>query len=192
MVYLRSMYGGKRKYGTDSATIVKFCNKVSVALEEYFNENPQYKRNVNILFFAYHKTETAPVKINENGEFEPIDNSVICRDNVYCFYAPIFANYTYSFYDGENKTYADTMDAWCVLSKSCICGFTAQTSAIILHLTTASTACRTITSSPKRTMQATCSTRDSGTRMLPPVSVISRHTLTLNCNGTSLLISTLW
>ena len=107
----------KEKYGTDSATIVKFCNKVSVALEEYFNENPQYKRNVNILFFAYHKTETAPVKINENGEFEPIDNSVICRDNVYCFYAPIFANYTYSFYDGENKTYADTMDAWCVLSK---------------------------------------------------------------------------
>lgn len=106
----------KEKYGTDAATIVKFCNKVSDALPEYFEKNGLKERNINICFFAYHKTETAPVRRTETG-YEAIDSDVICRDNVYVFYAPIFANYTYSFYDGKNLNAAETMDAWCVLSK---------------------------------------------------------------------------
>ena len=44
----------KEKYGTDAATIVKFCNKVSDALPEYFEKNGLKERNINICFFAYH------------------------------------------------------------------------------------------------------------------------------------------
>jgi hypothetical protein len=104
------------KYKTDGADIVQFCNKVSVALEEYFTEN-NIDRQVNICFFAYHKTTDAPVVKNETtGEWEPIDSSVICRDNVYCFYAPIRADYLRDFYDPANIAYKETMDKWCVLS----------------------------------------------------------------------------
>ena len=103
------------KYGTDGADIVHFCNKVSVALEEYFTEN-NIDRKVNICFFAYHKTTEAPVIKNAAGEYEPIDNSVICRDNVYCFYAPIRADYLRDFYDPANQMYKETMDKWCSIS----------------------------------------------------------------------------
>lgn len=103
------------KYGTDSAVIVKFCNKVSAALEEYFTTNA-IKRNVNICFFAYQKTEKAPVTIDENGNYVPIDDSVICRDNVYCFYAPISADYLRDFYHENNSQYKETMDKWFAVS----------------------------------------------------------------------------
>jgi hypothetical protein len=105
-----------KKYKTDGADIVHFCNKVSVALEEYFTEN-NIDRKINICFFAYHKTTDAPVIKNETtGEWEPIDSSVICRDNVYCFYAPIRADYLRDFYDPANLGYKETMDKWCVLA----------------------------------------------------------------------------
>ena len=99
------------KYGTNSATIVKFCNKVSDALKVYFEEN-NIDRQINICFFAYQKTTAAPVTANEKGEYVPIDDEVVCRDNVYCFYAPILAAYLYSFDDPENSYYLQTMDKW--------------------------------------------------------------------------------
>lgn len=105
----------KQKYGTDSAVIVKFCNKVSIALEEYF-KSINSDRKVNILFFAYHKTTEAPVIKDEAGNFVPVDNDVICRDNVYCFYAPIFADYLRGFNDEKNKSFKETMDKWCAIT----------------------------------------------------------------------------
>lgn len=104
------------KYGTDSAVIIKFCNKVSDALKDYFKKN-NIERTVNICFFAYHKTEDAPVKKDASGNYVPIDEEVICRDNVYCFYAPINADYLRSFYHINNSQYKETMDKWCVISK---------------------------------------------------------------------------
>lgn len=105
----------KTKYGTDSAVIVKFCNKVSIALEEYFKEN-NIDRKINICFFAYHKTTEAPVSKDEKGNYVPIDDDVICRDNVYCFYAPIFADYLRGFNDEKNLSFTETMDKWCVIA----------------------------------------------------------------------------
>ena len=105
-----------QKYGTDGADIVHFCNKVSVALEEYFEAN-NIDRQVNICFFAYHRTTEAPVVKNDiTGAWEPIDESVICRPNVYCFYAPIRADYLRDFYDPANLGYKETMDKWCTLA----------------------------------------------------------------------------
>lgn len=105
----------KLTYGTNAATIVKFCNKVSVALEEYFNEN-NITRNINIGFFAYHKTTTAPVTKDSNGNYVAIDDSVKCRDNVFCFYAPIYADYLRGFNDVANISYTENMDMWCTLT----------------------------------------------------------------------------
>ena len=60
------------KYGTDSAAVIKFCNSVSDRLEEYFTKKAEQEggepREVNILFFAYRKMFTPPVKkVNESS-----------------------------------------------------------------------------------------------------------------------------
>lgn len=103
------------RYGANSATIIKFCNKVSVALEQYFKEKG-IERRINICFFAYHKTTDAPVKKNEDGTYSLIDEEVVCRDNVYCFYAPIFADFMRGFNNDHNAHFIDTMNKWCMVS----------------------------------------------------------------------------
>ena len=102
----------KKKYGTDSAILIKFLNKMSVKLKEELKANGLENKQVNICFFAYQKTEFAPVKENSDGSFSPIDDSVILEDNICVFYAPIYASYNSSFEEGENKVYADTLKAW--------------------------------------------------------------------------------
>lgn len=103
------------KYDTNAATMVKFCNKVSDTLKVYFEEN-NIDRKVNICFFAYQKTTAAPVTKTADGKYVPIDNDVICRDNVYCFYAPITAEFLYGFDQPENSYYLETMDKWCAIT----------------------------------------------------------------------------
>lgn len=107
------------KYGTDAAVVIKFCNDVSDRLEAHFEElalrDSAAKRDFNIIFFAYNKTTTPPVK-KVNGEFVPCDESVICRDNVGVYIAPITATYDASFYDEVNQTTADAIRGWGALS----------------------------------------------------------------------------
>lgn len=106
----------KAHYGTNAGTIVKFCNKVSERLEQYFKAN-NIDRRINICFFAYQKTTAAPVIKNDKGEYVPIDDEVICRDNVCCYYAPILAAYLYGFNEPENWNFLETMEKWATLSK---------------------------------------------------------------------------
>ena len=100
-----------QKYGTDAASVILFCNKVSDAYEEYKKEKG-IERNVDILFFAYHKTTDAPCKKDATGKWVPIDKEVIARPNVGCFYAPIYADYRSSMNHERNKSFYDTMDKW--------------------------------------------------------------------------------
>lgn len=106
----------KNKYNADSAAVVMFCNRVSDALAKYFKDN-NIKRDVDILFFAYSKTEAAPVKKDATGNWVPIDENVVCRDNVCCFYAPIYADYRVPFEHENNLSYSTTMDAWQACAK---------------------------------------------------------------------------
>lgn len=103
------------KYGTDSGTMIKFCNKVSIALEKYFKEKG-IKRRVNICFFAYHMTTDAPARKKEDGTYELIDKTVLCRDNVYCFYAPIFSDFMRGYNNTHNEHFIDTLNKWCTVS----------------------------------------------------------------------------
>lgn len=76
------------KYKTDSAVMVKFTNDISERLENYYREN-NIIRNVKFCVFSYQNTVNAPViKNTESGSYEPIDQSVVCRDNVGVYYAP--------------------------------------------------------------------------------------------------------
>lgn len=103
------------KYGTDSAVIVKFCNEVAKKVDEYLEKQAQeqqtQKRSFNIVFFAYKTTEAAPVKM-VNGQYQPVDESVVCRDNVGVYIAPIGAKYEYTFYDDINSNVQTTIKGW--------------------------------------------------------------------------------
>ena len=109
----------KTKYGTDAAVVVKFCNAIARKLDAYLTEQAQAsgkaKRQVDLIFFAYLKTASAPVKV-VNGEYVPIDNDVVCDDNVGVYYAPIRASFTESLYSDVNATYRKDLEAWSALT----------------------------------------------------------------------------
>lgn len=111
--------GDKKKYGTSSATLIHFCNDVNKIVQDWMNnEGKQYKRELDILFFAYGPSVVAPVKLNEQTQkYEPIDDSVICDDGVSVFYAPIDMDYQRSIYDKMNLLFKENTDKWCVISK---------------------------------------------------------------------------
>lgn len=107
------------KYGTDAAVVIKFVNDISVKLDAYLTEqaekNGTAKREINLLFFAYRKTINAPTK-EVNGKYVAIDDSVVCRDNVGVYIAPIEAVYTKSFYDEVNEGTAENIKKWSACS----------------------------------------------------------------------------
>ena len=102
-------------YGTHAAAVIRFMNDVSVHLDEYLTQKAAAdgteKREINLLFFAYKSTQNAPVK-EVNGKYEPIDESVRCRDNVCVMLAPINAYYNHSFYDEKNAQHAKAVEKW--------------------------------------------------------------------------------
>lgn len=114
----------RQKYnGANSAVVIQFLNKVSDNIDEWFatSEGKKYDRDLKILFFAYLSTNTAPAKYDsETDSYIPIDESVICNDNVCAFFADIRGDYTHSFYDEDsaNAIYIKNMKAWKACSKT--------------------------------------------------------------------------
>ena len=87
--------------GSNAAVIVKFLNKVSDNIHEWYKteQGAKQKRDLKILFFAYLSTNIAPTTYNEaNDTFTPIDDSVVCNDDVCVFFADIRGDYTHSYY----------------------------------------------------------------------------------------------
>lgn len=111
----------KKTYGTNSAVMIPFMNRLSEMMEEYVTslhaDDPNFEYNIDLLFFAYNSTTNAPVVKNaETGEFEAIDDSMYLGEHVAVFYAPIYLDYTSSIYDKINQTYHDNVLAWKALS----------------------------------------------------------------------------
>ncbi|MBR2988952.1 MAG: DUF4838 domain-containing protein [Clostridia bacterium] len=99
-----SSYNGKR-----SGTYVELLNKADEIVQAYFqkkaDETGKPKRDITILFFAYHDSTDPP--LNSGGN--PI---ITCRENVGPYIAPIRAAYDESFYNTVNKQYADGIKGW--------------------------------------------------------------------------------
>jgi hypothetical protein len=106
----------KEKYGTDAASMIIFANEVSRSLKQHFASQGS-DRIVEIVFFAYHRTEIAPTKYDPNTDtYAPIDDLVKADENVNVFFAPIFADYNLSIFDPVNKSMYDTMRAWTAIT----------------------------------------------------------------------------
>ncbi len=90
------------KYGTKSATIILFMNKLRDKLDAYLEEN-NIDTKINLYFFAYMEIEEPPVHKNANGEWVANDPSLVCKDGLGIMFAPIYANFTQSIYSEANK-----------------------------------------------------------------------------------------
>ena len=107
-------------YGTEAGAVVIFMNRLGEMIEQWQNkpENAAYKRdNFKLIFFAYNSFENPPVKQNEKGEYEPIDELVRCRDNVGVYLA-ICNNIEYqkSFFEEINELGREQLEGWSALT----------------------------------------------------------------------------
>ena len=104
------------EYGSISAAQIRLCNtisrKVQTYLEEQAEANGTEKRDFNIIFFAYQRSEKAPAAKDENGNWQPIDQTVVCDEHVGVYIAPLYGLYSHSFYSDENASAAQTVDSW--------------------------------------------------------------------------------
>ena len=110
----------KAKYGSDSAVYVQAVNYVAGKLKTWQEETLPEHRPITYMLFAYYQPETPPMHYNtEKGDWEdPVDDTVICADNVAIWYAPITTSYTWRFTDKENKITYDYMKGWSRVCKN--------------------------------------------------------------------------
>lgn len=96
--------------GSISGTIIRYMNdldeKFQAALQAYADATGTEKRSVQIAFFAYHSSYNPPKTSVED------DPTLKCSPNITVFIAPIFATYVKSFYDEENRVYAELIKKW--------------------------------------------------------------------------------
>lgn len=111
--------------GADSAAVIKFTNKINrkvqAELQKQADKKGTKKRPLTILFFAYHAMTQPPVIDNGDGTYSPIDDSVVCDENVAVFYAPISAEFNHTFYDEVNQKFNNMMKGWTACTNELFC-----------------------------------------------------------------------
>ncbi len=103
------------KYGTNSAVLIKGVNFVAKKVQEYIDEF-EPGREIKVVTFAYTSTEKPPVKKDANGNYVAIDDSVKLEPNAGVRIAPIDTDYSRSFYDSKNESYAANIAGWGALT----------------------------------------------------------------------------
>ena len=86
---------------TRSGVSLRFVNAVADEVEKWRQENCP-EREIYLTMFAYLSIVDPPVKV-ENGQYVPIDDTVVARDNVVIRYAPINDYYMYPLMDGAHN-----------------------------------------------------------------------------------------
>lgn len=106
-----------QKYGSITATMIKFLNNVSDKLQPWIDEN-QKGRDVKLMFFAYKWSQNPPVQYNANTKTYTYSQDVVMRDNVGVLVAPIFMNYNYAMNSEENESEKQCIEGWAKLTKN--------------------------------------------------------------------------
>ncbi len=99
-----------------SGVVIRFCNVVATELQKWADKELNGRR-INLVTFAYQQTMYAPVKTNDKGEYEPIDQTVIPVDNLYIRLAYMsFHYYPYGDYR-QPKIVLDMTNSWGAVCK---------------------------------------------------------------------------
>ena len=111
-----------KEYGAISAAYIMFLNdvddKLQADLEREAEENGTEKREVNLIFFAYHGTKESPTYLGEDGKYHATSEKVMMNENVGVLIAPIESYYTSSFYEKKNieKGESEQIKSWSCLT----------------------------------------------------------------------------
>ena len=111
----------KETYGADSAAMLMFLNDLAKIVNDWMNteEGLPYKReDFKIFFFAYHATNAAPAKYDEETDtYSPI-NGLVCDEHVGVYFAETNGDYMFNLSDkGTANTFVgDNMRAWSCLT----------------------------------------------------------------------------
>ena len=100
-----------QKYGTDSGNLVKFANKAARDIREWLETEYPERDMVNIIIFAYHKTEPAPA-IKEGNTYRPAAEELIFEDNLILYFATVRMNNKDALTEGANVFYYENIKAW--------------------------------------------------------------------------------
>lgn len=101
--------------GNPAGLQVAFTNNVIKLANEWLQKN-QPGRRVKYIIYAYYGAEAAPVKTNEAGEVVAYSDKVIPVDDLYIFYAPIFANFAYQIDSPKNADVYKNLSDWSVIA----------------------------------------------------------------------------
>lgn len=95
----------------ESGVMIRFINKVARGVQANLDASGS-GRKIRFATYAYQRTQSAPVSY-ENGEYTPLDESVIPDDNVAVLVAPLSACYCHSMLDPDcNATAKQTVEGW--------------------------------------------------------------------------------
>ncbi|MBQ4269599.1 MAG: DUF4838 domain-containing protein [Clostridia bacterium] len=106
-----------QKYGGSGGSMIKFCNSISEKLDGFLKEIG--REDFKFIALNYHAYEAPPVKLDANGEYQPIDESVRARDNVGSMVCFIGADYGHSLDDPTstiNVTEYKKLKGWAACS----------------------------------------------------------------------------
>lgn len=97
--------------GTPCGLQINFLNGVLEHVDAWLSENMP-EREVRVVIYAYHFTESPPVKTDENGNYVPYSDKVIPNSRIGIFFAPVFANYAYPFESPVNDLCLEELEGW--------------------------------------------------------------------------------
>ncbi len=96
--------------GTISGAVIRFVNRLDDMLQDYLEEEAEKthseKRTIHLQFFAYLSSIQPPTVSVED------DPSLKMNPDVYVLIAPLHANFTKTFYDEVNASYAENIKNW--------------------------------------------------------------------------------
>ncbi len=105
-------------YGTNAASQIRFVNEVTAEVKEWL-DTERNGREVEFMFFAYHKSEAAPaVQNEEDGTWTAVDDTVKLNDNVSVWIAPLYEDYTVSVTDSNSVNIRTMMESWHAVANS--------------------------------------------------------------------------
>ena len=94
----------------NSGVMMHFVNRVADDVQKYIDEN-EPGRIFTLCTFGYHQTQNAPVNFVD-GEYVPIDDSVLPHDNVTVMVAPIHACNSHDYYASCNSDIEAVFKGW--------------------------------------------------------------------------------
>lgn len=97
--------------GSMAGLQIGFFNGILDLVEAWRTEN-QPDREVFYVVYAYHFTQTAPVKKDGEGNLEPYSDRVIPNSRMRIFYAPVTANYAFTFDSPVNDDVYQDLQGW--------------------------------------------------------------------------------